>query len=60
MRASQTAKDHQPTKEAIAQRAYQIYLERGGTPGHAFEDWIRAEHELSEKPARARRKAAAA
>jgi Protein of unknown function (DUF2934) len=37
---------NQPTMEDIALRAYQIYLERGGTPGNEFEDWIRAEREL--------------
>lgn len=38
-----------PTHEEIALRAYEIYLERGGAPGDALEDWIRAEHELMEK-----------
>jgi Protein of unknown function (DUF2934) len=37
---------HQPTSEEIALRAYQIYLERGGTPGNELEDWIQAEREL--------------
>lgn len=38
-----------PTHEEIALRAYEIYLERGSTPGHDLEDWIRAERELLEK-----------
>jgi hypothetical protein len=38
-----------PTHEEIALRAYEIYLERGGTPGNALEDWTRAERELLEK-----------
>lgn len=38
-----------PTHEEIALRAYEIYLERGGAPGDALEDWIRAERELMEK-----------
>jgi hypothetical protein len=53
-----------PTAEEIALRAYQIYLERGATPGNEFEDWIQAERELvgeNGKPAvengKARRKA---
>ena len=25
---------------------YQIFLERGGTDGHAEEDWLQAEYEL--------------
>jgi len=46
-----------PTREAIALRAYQIYLERAGAPGNAFEDWTRAERELLEGTAKPRRKA---
>ena len=38
-----------PTHKEIALRAYEIYLERGGAPGDALEDWIRAERELMEK-----------
>lgn len=38
-----------PTSEEIALRAYQIYLERGGAPGNALEDWTRAEGELMGK-----------
>lgn len=37
---------NQPTRDEIALRAYQIYLERGGAPGNEVEDWIRAEREL--------------
>ena len=37
----------QPTlPEAIARRAYEIYLERGAEPGHDIADWFRAEAEL--------------
>jgi hypothetical protein len=35
-----------PTQIEIAERAYQLYLDRGGSPGSDFEDWIRAEREL--------------
>ena len=45
-----------PTSEEIALRAYQIYLERGGAPGNALEDWTRAERELLEKSSKPRRK----
>ena len=38
-----------PTHEEIALRAYEIYLERGGAPGDAFQDWMQAERELLEK-----------
>lgn len=37
-----------PTHEEIALRAYEIYLERGGAPGDALQDWTRAERELLE------------
>ena len=37
---------HHPTHQEIALRAYQIYLERGATPGNELEDWTRAEREL--------------
>ena len=45
-----------PTREQIALRAYQIYQERGGTPGHELEDWTRAERELMEKSSKPGRK----
>jgi hypothetical protein len=35
-----------PTEEEIRIRAYQRFLERGGQPGHAIEDWIAAERDL--------------
>lgn len=38
----------EPSHEEIALRAYEIYLERGGAPGDALEDWTRAERELLE------------
>jgi len=53
-RAAQT----NPTTEEIALRAYQIYLERGGTPGNALEDWTRAERELEEESSKPRRRPA--
>jgi Protein of unknown function (DUF2934) len=34
------------TREAIASRAYEIYLSRGGTHGHSMDDWLQAEREL--------------
>jgi hypothetical protein len=38
------------SKEDIAQRAYDIYVQRGGKPGNAVEDWVRAEKELRVEP----------
>jgi Protein of unknown function (DUF2934) len=47
-----------PTREEIAMRAYQIYVERAGAPGNAFEDWTRAERELLDGASKPRGKAA--
>jgi hypothetical protein len=33
-------------RERIAQRAYELYLARGGGDGEAVEDWLAAEREL--------------
>jgi hypothetical protein len=52
------ASRHSPTTEEIALRAYHIYLERGGAPGNALEDWTRAERELQEKSSKPGRKPA--
>jgi len=43
------------TPEQIQARAYEIYLERCGAPGNAFEDWVQAERELLQKPRKAGR-----
>lgn len=32
--------------ETVAQKAYELYLERGGVNGDAFNDWVRAEELL--------------
>lgn len=36
----------EPTFEQIRQRAYEIYVRRGGAPGRDVDDWINAEREL--------------
>ncbi|HEX2715182.1 MAG TPA: DUF2934 domain-containing protein [Candidatus Acidoferrales bacterium] len=41
-----------PTPEEIGRRAYEIYLQRGGEPGHEVEDWLQAERELREQQAK--------
>ena len=33
-------------EERIRQRAYEIHLARGGTPGQDFDDWLQAEREI--------------
>lgn len=32
--------------ERIAARAFELYIARGGEPGHELEDWFRAEAEV--------------
>jgi len=36
----------EPSEEDIRNRAYERYLERGGSHGMDFEDWLEAEREL--------------
>ena len=40
-------KAHTPAPAEIAARAYEIYLWRGATDGHALEDWLEAERQLT-------------
>lgn len=35
-----------PPRDAIAARAYELYLPRGGADGRDFDDWLQAEQEL--------------
>jgi hypothetical protein len=35
-----------PTEEAIAKRAYELYLQRGSIAGTEVDDWLQAEAEL--------------
>jgi hypothetical protein len=34
-------------EEAIRIRAYELFVQRGGTHGHDVEDWVRAQSEIS-------------
>ena len=36
-----------PTDDAIAKRAYELYLQRGSVSGHELDDWLEAEAQLS-------------
>ncbi len=38
-------------RDGIARRAYEIYVQRGGQNGTDVEDWLKAEKEISGKPA---------
>jgi hypothetical protein len=40
-----------PTPEAIAKRAYELYLQRGSVPGYELDDWLQAEAELTAEAA---------
>jgi hypothetical protein len=47
LKAKTAATKSKPTQDQIATRAYEIYLERGSTPGDPMQDWLRAERELA-------------
>jgi hypothetical protein len=51
-----TAVKSRPSQDDIAARAYEIYLERGATPGDPMQDWLRAERELAAPPKKSRSK----
>ena len=36
----------EPSPDAIAKRAYELYLQRGSESGYELEDWLQAEAEL--------------
>ena len=44
-----TATNGAPNRDAIAHRAYELYVARGRVSGHELEDWMQAERELSGK-----------
>ena len=46
-----------PSHEAIAERAYELYMERPAQMGSPLEDWLRAERELTQtQPVGSRRR----
>jgi DUF2934 family protein len=52
--AKKTASALTLDKDAIARRAYEIYLARGRAAGDAVADWLEAERELNQRATRAR------
>jgi len=44
--------------DAIAKRAYELYLQRGSVSGHELDDWLAAEAELSGAAAQQSKEAA--
>ncbi len=41
-------------RERIANRAYELYMARGGADGQDLQDWLDAERELAREPTRDR------
>jgi hypothetical protein len=39
---------HEPAREEIERRAYELFLARGEVPGFDQDDWLQAERELKE------------
>lgn len=39
-----------PTREQIAERAEELFHQRGRQPGHELDDWLQAEYELMQLP----------
>jgi hypothetical protein len=48
-RRSDSLPKRDPIREAIATRAYELFLARGGAHGHDLEDWLTAEDELLDR-----------
>jgi hypothetical protein len=42
-----------PQDDAIAKRAYELYLQRGSVPGHELDDWLEAEAQLARESSQA-------
>ena len=47
--ADAAADENGPSEDDIRNRAYQLYLERGGGHGMHFDDWLQAEKELKKR-----------
>jgi Protein of unknown function (DUF2934) len=43
-------KPHLPSTQLIAERAHQIWLEKGRQQGRDLEDWLQAEAEFAQQP----------
>lgn len=50
MKAAPVARDGaKPDPNAVARRAFELFLARGGVHGHDVEDWVAAERELKRR-----------
>lgn len=47
IKATKVSSARRASHDEIAARSYELYLARGGEAGHAEEDWLQAEAELS-------------
>lgn len=45
--------DDRGDTDAIAKRAYELFLQRGSTPGNEVDDWLQAETELRSRAQKA-------
>jgi hypothetical protein len=45
-RRSEPFTKRDPIRDAVAGRAYEIFLERGGQHGNDLDDWLQAEREM--------------
>ena len=43
---SETTPNKDMLNNEIASRAYELFIQRGGEPGHDLDDWLQAESEL--------------
>lgn len=50
-RNSSSAGDHDQVHRSIAERAYDLFLRRGGSGGDEWTDWFAAEREMVRRPA---------
>jgi len=46
-KSNRAGSETRPDQDAIARRAYELFLQRGSVPGHETDDWLQAEAELS-------------
>jgi len=47
---ARTTQHQTPTRDEVAQRAYDLYQQRGGGDGRDLEDWLQAERDLQRQP----------
>ena len=46
---SEQESESAPTPQQICERAFELYIQRGGMHGMDLDDWMQAERELQEK-----------